>query len=130
MLDGVNYPDTPPLPLGRRPILAEGLTNESGDHAIILRDGVTSRVLLLTEPADVASERERVIVVPFDEDVETRVDGDALAKWIAAPDLFGRPETVPRFASAIGLFLLLLMLVLTVIGGAVVFSWILDAVGA
>ena len=36
---------------------------------------------------------------------------------------------MPRFASAIGLFLLVLMLVLTVIGGAVVFSWILDAVG-
>jgi hypothetical protein len=36
---------------------------------------------------------------------------------------------VPRFASAIGLFLLVVMLVLTVIGGAVVFSWVLDAVG-
>ena len=130
MLARVNTADLPPLPLGRRPILAEGLTNESGDHAILLRDGDTQRVLLLTEPGDQAGERERVIVVPFDEDVETRVDGDALAKWIAAADLFGRPEAVPRFASAIGLILLVIMLVLTVVGGAVVFSWILDGVGA
>jgi hypothetical protein len=129
MLDGVNAGDTSPLPLGRRPLLAEGLTNEAGDHAILLREGEASRVLLLTEPTDQADERERVIVVPFDEDVETRVDGDALAKWIAAADLFGRPAAVPRFASAIGLFLLVVMLVLTVIGGAVVFSWVLDAVG-
>jgi len=130
MLDDVRAEDVAPIPLGRRAIRAESLTNESGDHAILLREDETSRVLLLTEPGSPGSGRERVIVVPFDEDVETRVDGDALAKWIAAPDLLGTPDGIPRFASALGLILLVGVLALTVIGAGVVFSWILDVVGA
>jgi len=130
MLDGVRAEDVEPIPVGRRGMRAEGLTNESGDHAILLREDETPRVLFLTEPGSEGSGRERVIVVPFDEDVETRVDGDALAKWIAAPDLFGTPDAIPRFASALGLILLVGVLVLTIIGAGVVFSWILDAVGA
>lgn len=130
MLDDVKTEDGAPIPLGHRAMHAESLSNESGDHAILLVEDETSRVLLLTEPASQGSGRERVIVVPFDEDVETRVDGDALAKWIAAPDLFGPPDGIPRFASALGLILLVGVLALTVIGAGVVFSWILDALGA
>jgi hypothetical protein len=75
--------------------------------------------------------RERVIVMPFDDDVETRVDGDALATWIATP-FDQRPDPgdarVPVWASAIGFVLLIVLVVLAVVGGAAIFSWILDAV--
>jgi hypothetical protein len=37
---------------------------------------------------------------------------------------------VPVWASALGFVLIILVGVLTVVGGAVVFTWILDAVGA
>jgi hypothetical protein len=123
-------------PVGRGAIEAEALTNAAGDHALLLRQAGTPRVLLLAEPGDVAaSGRERVVVMPFDADVETRVDGDALATWIAAPyDAPAEPGStgagVPAWASAIGFVLIILVVVLTVVGGAVVFSWVLDAVGA
>jgi hypothetical protein len=129
MLDDVRAEDVAPIPLGHGALHAESLTNASGDHAILLLEDETSRILLLTEPGRQEGGRERVIVVPFDEDVETRVDGDALAKWIAAPDLLGSPEGIPRLASALGLILLVGVLALTVIGAGVVFSWILDALG-
>jgi hypothetical protein len=120
--------------VGRGTVEAEPLTNASGDHALLLRQAGEPRVLLLAEPGDVAeSGRERVVVMPFDGDVETRVDGDALATWIAAP--FDAPSDaasprVPAWASALGFVLIILVVVLTVIGGAVVFSWVLDAVAA
>lgn len=123
-----------PLPVGRGTLEAEPLSNATGDHALLLRQAGDPRVLLLSEPGSVAETgRERVIVVPFDEDVETRVDGDALATWIAAPldAAFERTDArVPVWASAFGFVLIIVVVVLTVVGGAVVFSWILDAVGA
>jgi hypothetical protein len=127
-------PSRAPLPVGRGAVEAEPLTNASGDHALLLRQAGEPRVLLLAEPGDVAeSGRERVVVMPFDGDVETRVDGDALATWIAAP--FDAPPDataprVPAWASALGFVLIIVVVVLTVVGGAVVFSWILDAVAA
>jgi hypothetical protein len=122
-----------PLPVGRGTVEAEPLTNAAGDHALLLRQAGEPRVLLLAEPGDVAeSGRERVVVMPFDGDVETRVDGDALATWIAAPfDVReSAPAGVPAWASALGFVLIILVVVLTVIGGGVVFTWILDLVGA
>jgi hypothetical protein len=122
-----------PLPVGRGTVEAEPLTNAAGDHALLLRQAGEPRVLLLAEPGDVAeSGRERVVVMPFDGDVETRVDGDALATWIATP-FDASPDApstgVPAWASAAGFVLIILVVVLTVIGGAAVFSWILDAFG-
>jgi hypothetical protein len=123
-----------PLRIGRGTVEAEPLTNASGDHALLLRQAGEPRLLLLAEPGDVAkSGRERVVVMPFDGDVETRVDGDALATWIAAPydgPSDTGPAGVPAWASAMGFVLIILVVVLTVIGGAVLFSWILDAVAA
>lgn len=125
-------PPTRPIPVGRGAVDAEALTNAAGDHAVLLRQGGEPRVLLLAEPGDVAvSGRERVVVMPFDGDVETRVDGDALATWIATP--YDAPSDdpaagVPAWASGLGFVLIILVLVLSVIGGAVVFSWILDAI--
>ena len=127
-------PSRVPLPVGRGTVEAEPLTNASGDHALLLRQGGEPRVLLLAEPGHVAEHgRERVVVVPLDGDVETRVDGDALATWIATPtnaraDAAGAAAQVPAWASALGFVLIILVVVLTIIGGAVVFAWILDAV--
>lgn len=124
----------PPLPVGRGTVEAEPMTSASGDHAILVRQAGTPRVLLLAEPGSADSGgRERVVVMPFDEDVETRVDGDALATWIASP--YDPPAAagegrIPAWASAFGFALLIVVVVLTVIGGAAAFSWILDAVGA
>jgi hypothetical protein len=128
----VNLEAGPPLPVGRGTLEAEPLTNASGDHALLLRQADQPRVLLLSEPGRVAETgRERVIVMPFDDDVETRVDGDALATWIATP-FDQRPDPgdarVPVWASAIGFVLLIVLVVLAVVGGAAIFSWILDAV--
>ena len=131
MLGGVR---TETLPVGRGTLEAEPMTSASGDHAILLRQADTPRVLLLAEPPSAASgDRERVVVMPFDEDVETRVDGDALATWIAGSfdePQEAAPERVPAWASGLGFVLIILVLVLSVIGGAVVFSWILDTVAA
>lgn len=122
------------FPVGRGALEAELMTSASGDHAVFLRQADTPRVLILAEPGSTETTgRERVVIMPFDEDVETRVDGDALATWIAAP--YDAPAAAgdgraPAWASAFGFVLLILVVVLTVIGGAVAFGWILDAVGA
>jgi len=123
-----------PLPVGRGALEAQPMTSGSGDHAVLVRQAETPRVLLLAEPgAGPQGGRERVVVMPFDEDVETRVDGDALATWIAAPyDVPGSASDarVPAWASAFGFVLIIVVVVLTVIGGAVVFGWLLDVVAA
>ena len=122
------------LPVGRGTVEAEPLTNSAGDHALLLRQAGQPRVLVLAEPGAVAETgRERVVIMPFDEDVDTRVDGDALATWIATP--YDTPSgltaaRVPAWANALGFVLIIVVVVLTVVGGAVVFGWILDAVGA
>ena len=122
------------LPVGRGTVEAEPLTNSAGDHALLLRQAGQPRVLVLAEPGAVAETgRERVVIMPFDEDVDTRVDGDALATWIATP--YDTPSEltdarVPAWANALGFVLIIVVVVLTVVGGAAVFGWILDAVGA
>jgi hypothetical protein len=113
---------------------AQSLTSASGDHAILLSQTDMPRVLILAEPGSVESTgRERVVVMPFDEDVETRVDGDALATWIAAPYDVPVPAgegRIPVWASGFGFAVVILGIVLMVIGSAVVFSWLLDLVAA
>ena len=120
------------VPVGRGVIEAQALTSASGDHAILVSQADTPRVLLLAEPGSVESTgRERVVVMPFDEDVETRVDGDALATWIAAPYDVPVPAgegRIPVWASGLGFVVVILGIVLMVIGSAVVFSWLLDLV--
>ena len=124
------------LPVGRGTIEAEPMTSASGDHALLLRQADAPRVLLLAEPGAVTETgRERVVVMPFDEDVETRVDGDALATWIAG-SFDARADAgqgsgegrIPAWASAFGFVLTVLVVVLAVLGGAVAFGWLLDLV--
>ena len=122
------------FPVGRGVIEGQALTSASGDHAILVSQADTPRVLLLAEPGSVESTgRERVVVMPFDEDVETRVDGDALATWIAAPYDVPVPAgegRIPAWASGFGFVVVILGIVLMVIGSAVVFSWLLDLLAA
>jgi hypothetical protein len=122
------------FPVGRGVIEAQALTSASGDHAILVSQADMPRVLLLAEPGSVESTgRERVVVMPFDEDVETRVDGDALATWIASPydvPVAAGEGRIPVWASGFGFVVVILGIVLMVIGSAVVFSSLLDLVAA
>ena len=112
-----------PVPLGASGRLeALPLTNAAGDHALLLREGATSRALVTGERQ---SERDRVVVVPLDDDVELRMDGDALAIWLATGST-GRPEVhVPLWANAAGYLLVLLVLLFTVLGSMTFFTWLM-----
>jgi hypothetical protein len=118
---------TTTLPIGRSGRLeAVPLTNGAGVHALLVRESAESRALVTGEVGDGA--RERVVVVPLDDDVELRVDGDALAIWLAEGSI--RPEPAsPAWASAIGFGILLLLVVLLLIGSATVLGWLLGTTG-
>jgi hypothetical protein len=113
------------LPIGRFGRLeAIGLTGPDGDHALLVREGSAQRALLTADQA------ERLIVTPLDEEVEIRVDGDALAVWLAsAPVTASKTYEVPAWASVVGLALLLILAAFTVIGGAVAAGWLVDLFG-
>jgi hypothetical protein len=117
----------PPLPLGRSGTLeAVGLSGAAG-HAVVIREADRARVLLST---DAAGGEERLVVVPLDAEVEVRVDGDALAVWLA--DAMGgrpAPERLPGWASASGLALMLLVVGLALLGSFTFFSWLFGALG-
>jgi hypothetical protein len=118
-----NLPE--PIPLGATGRLeAQPLVNSVGDHALLVRQGDTTRALITGEAA---SERDRVVVVPLDEDVELRMDGDALAVWLARGSVSGNAARVPGWASALGLLLVIAFLAFAVIGSLTVFGWLLDA---
>ena len=110
------------LPLGATGRLeAVPMTNSAGDHALLVRQGDASRALLTGERG---SDRDRVVVVPLDDDVELRMDGDALAVWLTRGSVGPHPESVPAWANVLGMLLLLLVLVFAVIGSAVAFGWL------
>jgi len=114
--------ETGALPLGASGRLeAVPMTNAAGDHALLVRQGEASRALLTGERGH---DRERVVVVPLDDDVEMRMDGDALAVWLTHGSVGPHPEAVPAWANVIGMLLLLLVLAFAVIGSAVVFGWL------
>jgi hypothetical protein len=120
------------LPLGRSGRLEAMALSAAGDHAVLVRETGTDargRALLTT---DKLPSGERLVVMPLDDDVEVRVDGDALAVWLGAgslaqlpPDQRPIPTTgVPIWASVVGGALLLLVLAFAVIGSAVAFTWL------
>jgi hypothetical protein len=121
------------LPVGRSGRLEALALTVAGDNAVLVRESAPSergRALLTT---DKLASGERLVVMPLDDEVEVRVDGDALAVWLGAgsmaqlpPDQRPIPEGthVPGWASVIGGLLLLLTLVFAVIGSAVVFTWL------
>jgi hypothetical protein len=114
------------LPIGRfGRMQAVGLTGPDGDHAILVRRGPAQRALMTVDHGD------RLVFTPLDNDVDVRVDGDALAVWLAsAPVSAAVHAEVPAWAGVFGLGLLLVAAALTVIGGAVAFGWLLELFGA
>jgi hypothetical protein len=124
--------DAPPLiPLGASgKLLAEPMTNAVGDHALLVRQGETARALVTGEsPNGLAPARERVIVVPLDDDVELRVDGDALAVWLARGSVGGTASVLPGWASALGLLLVIVMLGFAILGSLTFFGWLVRLLG-
>lgn len=116
----------PPIPLGATGRLsALPLVNATGDHALLVREGDASRALITGEAA---SGRDRIVVVPLDDDVELRVDGDALAVWLARGSVSTAVARVPGWASAIGLVLVIAFVAFAFIGSVTAFGWLLDAV--
>ena len=123
------------LPLGRSGRLEAAALEAGGDHAVLVREvggDARNRALLTT---DKLATGERLVVMPLDEEVEVRVDGDALAVWLGS-GLLGdvprqehaiAPEDVPLWAIVIGGALLIAMLGFAVIGSAVVFTWLTRA---
>lgn len=118
-------PEPQPVPLGASGRLsALPLTNATGDHALLVREGETLRALITGERQ---AERDRVVVVPLDEDVELRMDGDALAVWLARGSVSTRTAGAPGWASAIGLLLVLAFIGFALVGSIVTFSWLLGS---
>jgi hypothetical protein len=123
------------LPLGRSARLEAAALTAAGDHAVLVREtgaGQRGRALLTT---DKLADGERLVVMPLDDEVEVRVDGDALAVWLGAGSLAELPPqqrpmpstAVPAWASIIGGALLIVVMLFAVIGSAVVFTWIARA---
>lgn len=112
-----------PLQLGASGRLqAMPLTNAAGDHAVLVQQGEIARALLTGEAA--AGDRDRVVVVPLDDDVELRIDGDALAIWLARGSV-GRPSApVPGWASALGFALVIAAVGFAVLGSLTFFAWL------
>jgi len=121
-----------PLAVGRSGRLEAAALEAGGDHAVLVRETgshARNRALLTT---DKLAAGERLVVVPLDQEVEVRVDGDALAVWLGS-GLVGdvprqhhalSPAGVPVWASIVGGALLITVLAFAVIGSAVVFTWL------
>lgn len=118
----------PAIPIGSTGRLeALPLSNAVGNHAVLLREADTPRALLIGEPG--SGSRERVVVVPLDDDVELRIDGDAMAVWLTQGLIGAPPAAVPAWASAIGVGILLAVIGFTLLGSFTFFSWLFGALG-
>lgn len=125
------------MPIGRTGRLEAHPLTAGEDAAVLVREagGEARPKALLT--ADKHPEGERLVVTPLDDDVDVRVDGDALAVWIGTawtddgtdvrPREPATPTSVPVWATVVGAGLLVLILALTAIGSAVAFSWLVGA---
>ena len=108
----------------------------AGDHAVLVRETGADRRGRALLTTDKLADGERLVVMPLDDEVDVRVDGDALAVWLGAGSLAELPPqqralataSVPIWASVIGGALLIIVLLFAVIGSAVVFTWIARAV--
>lgn len=120
------------VPIGRSGRLEAMPLTAAGDHAMLVRETGTDgrgRALLTTDKLPTG---ERLVVMPLDDDVEVRVDGDALAVWLGSGSLGHVPPQevsmdtarVPVWASVVGGALLLLVLAFALIGSGVVFTWV------
>lgn len=121
------------LPVGRSGRLEAMALAAAGDHAVLVRETTPDhrgRALLTT---DKLGSGERLVVMPLDDEVEVRVDGDALAVWLGSGSLQQLPleqrpvadAKVPPWATIVGGGLLLLVAAFAVIGSAVAFGWLM-----
>lgn len=118
----------PAIPIGSTGRLeALPLSNAVGNHAVLLREADAPRALLIGEPG--SGSRERVVVVPLDDDVELRIDGDAMAVWLTQGLIGAPPAAVPAWASAIGVGILLAVIGFTLLGSFTFFGWLFGALG-
>jgi hypothetical protein len=116
------------IPLGATGRLeAQPLTNAIGNHAVLVRDEGQPRVLLTAESG--AGERQRVVVVPLDTEVELRVDGDAMAVWLSQGSIGPAPSSVPGWANAIGFALVIAVVGFAILGSVTFFSWLFRGLG-
>ena len=106
---------------------AEPLTNAVGNHAVLIREGEQPRALVTVESG--SPERDRVVIVPLDSDVELRVDGDALAIWLSQGSIGRAPSNVPAWANAIGFGLVIAATGFVVLGSVTFFSWLFRTLG-
>jgi hypothetical protein len=117
-----------PFPLGPNGrVEAEPLTNAVGNHAVLVREGEQPRALVTVESG--SPERDRVVIVPLDNDVEMRVDGDALAIWLSQGSIGPAPSNVPGWANAIGFGLVIAAAAFVVLGSVTFFSWLFGTFG-
>ena len=117
-----------PFPLGPNGRLeAEPLTNAIGNHAVLVREGEQPRALVTVEEG--SPERQRVVIVPLDTDVEMRVDGDALAIWLSQGSIGPAPSNVPGWANAIGFALVIGAVGFMVLGSVTFFGWLFRSLG-
>lgn len=117
-----------PIPIGASGSLeAEPLTNAVGNHAVLVREGEQPRALVTAEAG--RGERQRVVIVPLDSDVELRVDGDALAIWLSQGSIGRAPSNVPAWANMIGFGLVITAVAFMLLGGVTFFGWLFRGLG-
>jgi hypothetical protein len=117
-----------PIPLGTSGRLeAQPLTNAIGNHAVLVREGDQPRALVTAEAG--SAERQRVVVVPLDNEVELRVDGDALAIWLSQGSIGRAPSNVPAWANLIGFALVIAAVAFMLLGSVTFFGWLFQALG-
>lgn len=120
------------MPVGRSGRLEAMALAAAGDHAVLVREArgeQRGRALITT---DKLPSGERLVIMPLDEDVDVRVDGDALAVWLGAGSIQQVPQQqmsvdarhVPAWATFVGAALLLVVVAFALIGSAVTFSWL------
>ena len=134
MEPGIDAPFAAPaatLAVGRAGRIEAIPLTAAGDNAVLVRESDAAgraRALLTTDKLPLG---ERLVIMPLDDEVEVRVDGDALAVWLGSGSLQQlpaeqrpMPTSVPSWATLVGGFLLVLVMAFAVIGSAVVFAWI------
>jgi len=116
------------IPLGATGRLeAQPLTNAIGNHAVLVREGEQPRALLTAESGN--GQRQRVVIVPLDAEVELRVDGDAMAIWLSQGSIGPAPSSVPGWANAIGFALVIAVVGFAVLGSVTFFGWLFGVLG-
>ena len=117
-----------PIPVGPSGRLeAQPLTNAVGNPAVLVREGERPRALLTAEAGTGAW--QRVVIVPLDDEVELRVDGDAMAVWLSQGSIGPPPSSVPAWANAIGFVLVIAAVAFMLLGSVTFFSWLFGVLG-